>query len=362
MRVRGHVKSMNRNNVGNMSGMITLRELAERIGAQLDGGDGSESVRGIAPLESAQPGDVTFLTTKKYATMARATSASAVICSQELTGLPKSGTAALRCKNPDLARAKAIEIFFPARKYAAGIHATAVVDASAKIGKNAHVGPYVIVGANVSIGDDCVLLAHVVIYDGVTIGNRFFAHAHAVVRENCVIGDDVELQNGVVLGADGFGFAKDNESGRWHKIRQTGQVVIGNNVEIHANSCVDRASMQQTRIDDGARIDNLVHIGHGSTVGENSLLCAQVGLAGSTEIGKNVVLAGQVGVAGHCRVGDGVQVVAQSGIPGDVEDGRIVSGSPIMDFKVWKRAVAVFPRLPEIARALRLSGKEEEKP
>jgi len=345
-----------------MAGKITLRELAERIGARLEGGMAETNILGMAPLESAKAGDVTFLTSRKYAEQARATTASAVICTEEFTGLPKEGTAALRCKNPDLARAKALNIFFPPHKYQAGIHTTAVIDASAKIGKNAHIGPYVVIGANVVLGDDCVVLAHVVIYAGSKTGNRFFAHAHAVVRENCMIGDDVELQNGVVLGANGFGFAKDTETGRWHRIQQTGQVIIGNNVEIHANSCIDRASMQETRIADGARIDNLVHVGHGSTVGENSLLCAQVGLAGSTEIGKNVVLAGQVGVAGHCRVGDDVQVVAQSGIPGDVEDGRIVSGSPIMDFKVWKRSTAIFPKLPEMARAIRLLEKGPEKP
>jgi len=196
------------------------------------------------------------------------------------------------------------------------------------------------------------LLAHVVVYRGVKIGDNFLAHAHAVVREFCRIGNNVVLQNGVVIGGDGFGFAKDG-NGQWHKIVQSGPTIIEDNVEIQANACVDRASVGETRIARGVKIDNLVQVGHGSTVGKDTLLCAQVGLAGSTEIGKNVILAGQVGVAGHCKIGDGAIATAQSGIPNDVAPGAVVSGYPAMDNKLWLRCVAVFSRLPEIARSLR---------
>jgi UDP-3-O-[3-hydroxymyristoyl] glucosamine N-acyltransferase len=227
-----------------------------------------------------------------------------------------------------------------------------VVHSSAKIGANAHIGPYVVIAEDVVIGDNAVLLAHVVIYRGVNIGNGFLAHAHAVVREFCRIGNNVVLQNGVVVGGDGFGFAKD-DSCHWHKIVQSGPTVIEDDVEIQANACIDRASVGETRVSRGAKIDNLVQVGHGSSVGEDTLLCAQVGLAGSTDVGSKVILAGQVGVAGHCTIGDGAIATAQSGIPNDVPAGAVVSGYPAIDNKLWLRCVAVFNRLPEIAKLLR---------
>jgi UDP-3-O-[3-hydroxymyristoyl] glucosamine N-acyltransferase len=230
-----------------------------------------------------------------------------------------------------------------------------VVAASAKLGARAHVGPYVVVGEGCVVGDDAVLLAHVVLYPGVRVGDRFLAHAHAVVREGCVLGDDVVLQNGAVIGSDGFGFAKDS-GGHWVKIVQAGPAVLEDSVEVQANACVDRASVGETRVKAGAKIDNLVQVGHGSTVGEDSLLCAQVGLAGSTVIGKGVILAGQVGVAGHLTVGDGAVATAQTGIPSDVEAGAVVSGYPAMDNRAWLRMVASLNRLPELIRQMRKSG------
>jgi UDP-3-O-[3-hydroxymyristoyl] glucosamine N-acyltransferase len=258
----------------------------------------------------------------------------------------------LRSKNPYLDFARALEIFYQPPKYAPGIHPTAVVHSSAKIGTNAHIGPYVVISEDVVIGDNAVLLAHVVIYRGVKIGNSFLAHSHAIVREFCRIGDNVVLQNGVVVGGDGFGFATDNK-GHWHKIVQSGPTVIEDDVEIQANACIDRASVGETRIARGTKIDNLVQVGHGSSVGEDTLLCAQVGLAGSTDVGNKVILAGQVGVAGHCTIGDGAIATAQSGIPNDVPAGAVVSGYPAIDNKLWLRCVAVFNRLPEIAKLLR---------
>ena len=221
-----------------------------------------------------------------------------------------------------------------------------------------HVGAYVVVGDDCVIGDDGVLLPHVVLYPGVTIGKRVLAHAHAVVREGCTLGDDVVLQNGAIVGADGFGFAK-NEAGRWVKIVQSGPAVLEDAVEIQANACIDRASVGETRIAAGAKVDNLVQVGHGSSVGENTLLCAQVGLAGSTTVGKNVILAGQVGVAGHLTIGDGAVATAQSGIPSDVAPGAVVSGYPAMDNRAWLRTVAAVNRLPEILRKLKVTGSSE---
>jgi UDP-3-O-[3-hydroxymyristoyl] glucosamine N-acyltransferase len=263
----------------------------------------------------------------------------------------------LRAKDPYLAFAKALELFHQPVRYSPGVHPTAVVDASARIGPNAHIGPYVVIGDGVEIGANAVLLAHVVIYRGVKIGDNFFAHAHSVVRENCRIGNNVLLQNGVVIGADGFGFAKTAE-GRWHKIPQPAPVVIEDDVEVQANSCIDRASVGQTHIGRGVKVDNLVQVGHGSHVGEDALLCAQVGLAGSSEIGNRVILTGQVGVVGHCKVGDNAIVTPQSGVAHDIPAGALVSGAPAVDHRLWLKYSAILPRLPEIARAVR--GKKDK--
>jgi UDP-3-O-[3-hydroxymyristoyl] glucosamine N-acyltransferase len=330
---------------------MTLGELAERIGAELvaEGDAGSVEVTGVAGIETAGPMDVTFVANPKYAGMVKSTQAGAVIVEPEFAAV---GVPTLRVKNPYLAWSKAIEAFHPAPKYATGVHATAVIAESAMVGARAHVGAYVVVGEGCVIGDDAVLLPHVVLYPGVKVGARFFAHAHAVVREGCVLGDDVVLQNGAVVGADGFGFAKD-AGGRWVKIVQAGPAVLEDAVEVQANACIDRASVGETRVKRGAKIDNLVQVGHGSTVGENTLLCAQVGLAGSTHVGKDVILAGQVGVAGHLSVGDGAVATAQTGIPSDVAAGAVVSGYPAMENRAWLRMVAAATRLPEILKRLR---------
>jgi UDP-3-O-[3-hydroxymyristoyl] glucosamine N-acyltransferase len=326
---------------------MTLGELAERIGAELEGYAGLV-VTGVAGIEAAGPQDVTFVANPKYAGMVRSTQAGAVIVEPEF---PAATVPTLRVKNPYLAWSKAIEAFHPAQVYAPGVHATAVVAESAKLGPRAHVGAFVVVGDGCEVGEDAVLLPHVVLYPGVKVGARFLAHAHAVVREMCVLGDDVVLQNGAVVGADGFGFAKDGA--RWVKIVQAGPAVLEDAVEVQANACIDRASVGETRVKAGAKIDNLVQVGHGSTVGENTLLCAQVGLAGSTHVGKDVILAGQVGVAGHLTIGDGAVATAQTGIPNDVASGAVVSGYPAMENRAWLRMVAAAARLPEILKRLR---------
>ena len=328
---------------------MKLGQLASTLGARLENGSADTEITGVAGIHEAASGHVTFVANPKYAADAKTTKASAVIVEESFPAIP---TAVLRSKNPYFAFAKAIELFYQPPQYAAEIHATAVIHPSSKVGKNAYVGPYVVIERDVVIGDNAVLLAHVVIYPGVRIGNDFFAHAHSMVREHCQLGNNVILQNGVVIGSDGFGFAKDNE-GHWHKILQSGLTIIGDNVEVQANSCIDRASVGETRIANGVKIDNLVQVGHGSFVDEDTLLCAQVGLAGSTEIGKKAILAGQVGVAGHCHVGDGVIITAQSGTHGDIPAGSMISGSPAFDHKQWLRCTAVFPKLPEIAKAAR---------
>ena len=305
-------------------------------------------ITGVAGIEAAGPQQLTFVANPKYAPLAQTTRAGAILVEPGFAAVPLP---TLRLANPYYAFARALELFYQAPAYVPGIHATAVVDPSARLGEGVHIGPYVVIGANVVIGEHSVLLAHVVIYEGVRTGSCFFAHAHAVVREHCILGDDVLLGNGAVVGSDGFGFAKD-EQGAWYKIAQTGPAVLEDHVEVQALSAIDRASIGETRIGRGAKIDNLVQVGHGSSVGAGTLLCAQVGLAGSTHVGRNVILAGQVGVAGHCTIGDGAIATAQSGIPNDVAAGAVVSGYPAIANRQWLRASASFQRLPDLLRKL----------
>src|SRR5580698_209844 len=328
---------------------MKLSAIASALNARLENGSPDTEITGLNGIEQAGPGELTFVANPKYAAAARLTKAAGVIVAENFPVIP---AATLRAKDPYLAFAQALELFHQPQRYAQGAHPTAVVHPTANIGRGAHLGPYVVVDEHVEIGDHAVLLAHVVIYRGTKIGKNFFAHAHAVVRENCRIGNNVLLHNGVVIGSDGFGFAKTQE-GHWHKIPQPGPVVIEDGVEIQANSCIDRASVGETRIRRGVKIDNLVQVGHGSQVGEDALLCSQVGLAGSTEIGKRVILTGQVGVVGHCKVGEGAIVTPQSGVANDVPAGALVSGAPAVDHKLWLKYSALLPKLPEMARALR---------
>jgi UDP-3-O-[3-hydroxymyristoyl] glucosamine N-acyltransferase len=335
---------------------MKLSKLSETLHAPIENGSPDTEITGVAGIEEAVAGQVTFVANRKYAHAAKTTSASAVIVSEDFPAIP---AAMLRSKNPYLTFAKAVALFYQPPRYEPGIHATAVIHPSAKIGKNAHIGPYVVIDENVKIGANAVLLAHSVIYQRAVIGDHFFAHAHAVVREHCRLGNNVVLQNGVVIGGDGFGFAKD-DSGHWHKIVQSGPAVLDDDVEVQANACIDRASVGETHIGRGTKIDNLVQVGHGSKVGEDTLLCAQAGLAGSTDVGKNVILAGQVGVAGHCKIGDGAIATAQSGIPNDVPPGAIVSGYPAIDNKLWLRCSAAFARLPKLVKFARGSAQPRQ--
>ena len=332
---------------------MNLGDLAKHLKAELVAGEGQtleaaaqRAIDGVAGIETAGATHITFIANPKYAAQARTTHAAALIVEPTF---PALRTPTLRTANPYLAWSRAIEIFHPAPYYEPGIHRTAVIHHTSRIGLRAHLGAYVVIGANCHIGDDAVLLPHAVLYDGVRVGARFLAHAHSVVREGCQLGDDVVLQNGAIFGADGFGFAKGAD-GRWMKIVQSGPAMLGDAVEVQANACVDRASVGETRIASGVKIDNLVQVGHGSTVGENTLLCSQTGLSGSTTVGKNVILAGQVGVAGHLTIGDGAVATAQSGIPSDVAAGAIVSGYPATENRTWLRTVAAVSRLPELLK------------
>ena len=331
---------------------MTLAELARALDAELHG-NAEYSISGVAGIEEAGPEHLTFVANPRYSSLARTTKAGAVLVSPNF---PEIATATLRTANPYLAFAKAVRLFYREPEYAPGIHSTAVIHPTAKIGRDAHIAAYAVISEGVVIGDYATILPHVVIYPHAVIGNHFYAHAHSIVREHCRVGDHVVLQNGAVIGSDGFGFARD-EAGTWHKIVQSGPAVLEDSVEVQANSCIDRASVGETRIGAGVKIDNLAQIGHGSKIGANTLVCAQVGLAGSSETGKNVILAGQAGIAGHCKLGDGVIMTAQSGVSHDVPAGKMISGSPAFDNRQWLRATAIFNRLPEIVKQLQRKEK-----
>jgi UDP-3-O-[3-hydroxymyristoyl] glucosamine N-acyltransferase len=326
---------------------MKLGELATRLGAELRG-DAELEVTGVKGIEEAGPTEVTFVANPRYAGLARKTHAAAVLVEP---GFQEISAPTLRIKNPYLAFSRALALFYQPPVYAPGIHPTAVIHPSAQIGDGAHIGAYVVVGPKVRLGAHATLLPHVVLYSGVQAGDHFFAHAHSVVRENCILGDHVTLENGAIVGADGFGFAR-NDQGQWEKIPQSGPVRLGSRVDVQANACIDRATVGLTEIGDGSKVDNLVQVGHGSKVGENTLICAQTGLAGSSVIGNNVILAGQTGIAGHLTVGDGVVLTAQSAVSHDVPPGKVISGSPGFDNRIWLRAVTIFQRLPELLKRL----------
>jgi UDP-3-O-[3-hydroxymyristoyl] glucosamine N-acyltransferase len=336
---------------------MKLKEIAERLDCRLTG-DGDVEVTGVSGLEDAGPGELTFLSNPRYTRRLKETKASAVIISKEVEDLP---IGCLVSDNPYLDFARALELFYQPPQPKIGIHPTAVIAASASVGDNASIGPYAVIGERVVIGNNAVIHSHVTIYEGVRIGDNFLAHSHVTLREFCEIGDRVIVQNGTVIGSDGYGFAQKKD-GAHYKIVQSGKVVIEDDVEIQANSCIDRAAVGETRIQRGSKIDNLVQVGHAVKIGENAILCAQVGIAGSTTIGNNCVFAGQVGLVNHLNIGDNVLITAQSGVPRDVPSGQKLSGYPAMENRRWLRCTAVFNRLPQLEKKIRELAKKLDPP
>ena len=335
---------------------MKLRDLAVALGCEIfaragagAGDDGGLEITGVAGMEQAAKDQLTFLANPKYTHKVKQTRAGAILITEPMDGI---SPAQLISANPYLDFARALELFYRAPRPPAGIHATASIAPSARIGENASIGPYAVVGANATLGRNAVLQPHVVIYDGAIIGDDFYAHSHAVVREFCRIGNRVTLQNGVVVGGDGFGFAKRSD-GTHYKIVQSGITVIEDDVEIQTLTSVDRATVGETRVKRGAKIDSLVQVGHACVVGEDNIICAQTGLAGSSVLEKNVLLAGQVGISGHLTIHDNAVVYAQSGVGGDVAARSVISGSPAFDAREWLRAITAFQKLPELLKAVR---------
>ena len=334
---------------------MKLREIADALGCELVG-DPELEITGLAPMEQAGPSQLTFLANPKYAPKVKHTRAGAILISEPVRGLP---IASLVSSNPYLDFARALEMFYRPPRPKPGVHPLASIAPTASLGEGASIGAFAVVGERVKIGQNAVLHPHVVVYEGVQIGDDFYAHSHAVVREFCRIGNRVTLGNGVVVGGDGYGFAH-NADGSHYKIVQSGVTVIEDDVEIQSLSSVDRATVGESRVKRGAKIDSLVQIGHACVVGEDNLICAQTGLAGSTVLGRNVTLTGQVGVSGHLTIHDNVIVYAQSGVGGDVKEGSVIAGSPAFDAREWLRTVTALPKLPELIKSLRELKKKME--
>ena len=330
---------------------MKLAELAEQTFSIIEQGDANQEITGAAGLDIAGAGDVSFLANPKYTAQIKTSRAGAIFLNEKEI-VERDDIAILRAKDPYLAYTRALRIFHPERKRPPLIHPSAVVDETAEIGENAFIGANAVISADVKIGSGVQILPNATIYENVAIGENSIIHSGVSVRENCEIGANCIIHNNTTIGSDGFGYAK-TEAKRWLKIPQTGRVVVEDDVEIGANTAIDCASVGETRIKRGAKIDNLVQIGHSCTIDEDALVCSQTGLAGSSVIGKRVILAGQVGIAGHLKVGDDVVVTAKSATSHDVEPGKIISGIPAFDNKDWLRSIAAFRRLGEMARAVR---------
>ncbi len=327
---------------------MTLGELARRLECPVEGEAGIEIHR-VAKIETAGPGDVTFLANPKYASALAATRASAVIADAAITVAP---CAIIRSATPYLTFARAAQALSPERRPEPGVHAQAWVAADATVDPTASVGPFAVIGAGARVGARTIIHPHAVIAGEAVIGPDCVIHSHVSIRERCTLGARVVVQNGAVIGSDGYGFAP-RPDGSHEKIPQTAPVVIEDDVEIGANTTIDRPAVGETRIKTGTKIDNLVQIAHGVVLGRHVLLAAQVGIAGSTVIGDHVTFGGQVGVGGHLTIGDRVKAVGQSGITNSVEADQFVSGYPAIPNHEWRRSSAVFRKLPEMRRQLK---------
>ena len=334
---------------------ISLKEVLKITGGRLIG-DENLRIKKISPIDKAEPGDITFLTNKKYIPYLKHTKASAIILDREIKNLE---IAQIVSNNPYLAYAKLLTFFTRKDIEHTGVSPNAFVDESSIIPENITVYPGVYIGKNVKIGENTIIYPNVVIGDNCKIGDNCIIYANVSIYHDTIIGNNVIIHAGTVIGSDGFGYAKDGE--KYFKIPQIGNVIIEDDVEIGANCTIDRGAIESTKIGKGVKIDNLVQIAHNVEIGENSVIVAQVGISGSTKIGKNVVLAGQVGVAGHIKIGDNVMVGAKSGIGRSLKDGSIVSGIPVIDHKKWLKWAVSYEKLPEIIKKVKELEKKINK-
>lgn len=330
--------------------MVKLSELACALQWTWDAAARDIEIEGVASLQDAQPGDLTFVSDRKYAPLLEQTGASAAIVAPDQTvpdrliGIPHP--------HPRLAFAQAIEQFYQPYREPGGIHPTAAIAPDVQLGRDVAIGPYAVVMSGVSLGDRVQIHAHAVVYPQVEIGADSVLFAHCVIHERTQIGAGCLIHSGAVVGDDGFGHVPQSD-GSWYRMMQSGRVVLGDRVDIGSNTTIDRPAVGETYVDSGVKIDNLVQVAHGSRVGRNSLLVAQVGLAGGCTLGQNVVLAGQVGIAGHISVGDRVVAASRAGISGDLAAGQTVAGFPHQPHQEWLRSMAALRNLPDLVQKVR---------
>ena len=330
---------------------MKLAMLAERTGTAIETGSPDLEIASTAGLDIAGEGDITFLANPKYTPQVSETKASAIFVNEGVV-VGRDDIAILRAEDAYVAYTRAMQLFFPVLPLRPFVHSSAVIDPTASVASDVEIHANAVVGANCTIASGVRIMPNATIYDGVSIGEGTTVHSGVSVRENCEIGRNCIIHNNSTIGSDGFGYAKD-ENKHWLKIPQTGRVVLEDDVEIGANTAIDCASVGETRIKRGAKIDNLVQIGHSCTVDEDALICSQTGLAGSSHIGKRVILTGQVGIAGHLKVGDDAVLTAKSATSHDVEPGKVMSGVPAFDNRDWLRSTAAFRKLGEMAGRLR---------
>ena len=326
---------------------MNLGEIAKKINGTVVG-DASLEIADVRSVETAEEGHLTFATGKNFIDKLKQSKASAVLVDNE----QEVSMNQVITPKPMLAFAQLLDHFHPQLRPKPGIHSTVVLGANVILGKRVTLSPLVCIGDNVRIGDDAVVYPGVVIGDNCVLGNHTVIHSHVTLYNNTFLGSHVILHAGVVIGSDGFGYTLD-EKEKYVKVNQIGNVVIESNVEVGANSCIDRATMGTTLIKKGTKIDNLVQIAHNCTIGEDCILVAQVGIGGSSKLGHHVVLAGQSGISDHVTVGDQVTLAAKSGALRDLDGESAYAGFPAIAFNIWKRSVAVFPKLSDLARKVR---------
>ncbi len=327
---------------------LTVAEIAAEVGGEAVGETG-RLISGANALEEAGPDQIAFADNPKALETIGSTSAGCVLVPED-TGVPAAVTV-IRVENPRLAFAKAATRLVPPNRPAPGTDPRATIGDGLRCGEDVSIGAGVVIGTGVTLGRRVCLYPNVVLGDGVVLGDDVVVYPNVTILDRCKIGNRVTIHAGTVIGSDGFGFVPRGDT--YFKIPQLGIVQIDDDVEIGANNTIDRATFGRTWIRAGVKTDNLVHVAHNVTVGENTLLVAQVGIAGSTTVGRNVILAGQVGVNGHIRIGDRVIVGPQSGVAHSVEPGRVITGSAAMDHRIWLRVQQIIPRLPEMAKKLR---------
>ncbi len=335
---------------------LSVEELARLLSCPFEG-DGTTEIRGVSSLEKAKEGDLVFLSHRKYLSLLERSKASAAIIPAEerYDRIP-----VIKSENPHISFVKAVEIFYKPFRPEPGIHPSALVSPSAKIGKDVSIGPFAFVGDEAEIGDKTVIFPFVAIYPQVKIGKETVIHSHVSIREKVKIGNRVTIHNGAVIGSDGFGYLQDKD--RPHlKIPQVGTITIEDDVEVGANTTIDRAALGETIIKKGTKIDNLVQVAHNVEIGPHSILAGQVGISGSSKIGKNVIMGGQVAVADHVNIGDNVMVAGRTGITKDVPSNSVIGGFPHLDIKEWRKSAMMLPRLYNLGKEIkRLKKKVEE--